>query len=166
LRPIVIRAGALGSGVPIVDMRVSRQHRILVASKVAERMFGTTEVLIPAVRLLGLPGVELDSRIREVNYLHVMFDQHEIIWSDGAQTESFYYGPEALKSLHSDARAEIEALFPMLISGKLLYEPVRFIPSIKQQKRLVERHVKNAKDFAIPQPDVENVAHFTESQFH
>jgi hypothetical protein len=63
LRPIIIRAGALGSGLPTVDMRVSRQQRMLVSSKIALRMFGEMQVLVAAVRLLDLPGVEIDHQI-------------------------------------------------------------------------------------------------------
>jgi len=140
LRPIIIRADALGPGVPNVDIRVSRQHRMLVSSKIAERMFGVSQVLIPAVRLLTLPNVEVDQEVQEIDFLHLMFDRHQIIWADGAPTESFYFGPEAVKSLQSDAREEIEALFPDLATGQVIYEPARIIPIGKQQKQLISNH--------------------------
>lgn len=46
LRPIRIRAGALGCGLPRKDLIVSPQHRILVKSVVVSRMFETQEVLV------------------------------------------------------------------------------------------------------------------------
>ncbi|MFT7107863.1 MAG: hypothetical protein ACJAVT_002392 [Yoonia sp.] len=46
LAPICISAGALGSGLPQSDLLVSRQHRLLAQSSVAERMFGARNVLL------------------------------------------------------------------------------------------------------------------------
>nr|AIA91314.1 CAZy families GT4 protein [uncultured Gluconobacter sp.] len=59
MRPIRIRAGALGEGLPLRDLIVSPQHRMLVRSKVAERMFGEEEVLVAAKHLLELDGVDV-----------------------------------------------------------------------------------------------------------
>ncbi|MEM7189544.1 MAG: Hint domain-containing protein, partial [Pseudomonadota bacterium] len=41
LWPVRIAAGALGQDLPRRDLLVSRQHRMLVSSRIAERMFGT-----------------------------------------------------------------------------------------------------------------------------
>ncbi len=46
LRPIKIDKGALGNGLPENDLRVSPQHRMLVRSPIAARMFARDEVLI------------------------------------------------------------------------------------------------------------------------
>ncbi|MGO4908736.1 Hint domain-containing protein [Pseudorhodobacter sp. W20_MBD10_FR17] len=145
LRPIIIRAGALGPGVPNVDLRVSRQHRMLVSSTISKRMFDCPQVLIPAFRLLSLPNVDLDEEVQEIDYLHIMFDQHQVIWADGALAESFLFGPEAIKTLQREAREEVEALFPELVSGAAAYEPARIIPIGKRQKKLIERHASNAQ---------------------
>ena len=145
LRPIVIRAGALGPGVPNVDMRVSRQHRLLVSSAIAERMFGMPQVLVPAVRLLDLPNVEIDMEVQKIDYLHLMFDRHQVIWADGAPTESFFFDIHGVQSLPRDMRQEIEMLFPELVSGEKTYQPARVIPLGKRQKKLVERHVINRR---------------------
>ena len=55
LRPIRIAAGALGASTPAQDLLVSPQHRVLVRSRIAQRMFGTSEVMVPAIRLTVLP---------------------------------------------------------------------------------------------------------------
>ncbi|MGL4823211.1 MAG: Hint domain-containing protein, partial [Plesiomonas shigelloides] len=55
LRPIQILAGALGTCIPHQDVMVSPQHRVLLRSKLVERMFGTNEVLTAAKNLLNLP---------------------------------------------------------------------------------------------------------------
>lgn len=48
LAPLRIRRGALGKNLPHRDLLVSPQHRLLNRSKVADRMFGSPEVLIAA----------------------------------------------------------------------------------------------------------------------
>src|SRR5690606_4331467 len=58
LCPIRIRAGALGGNTPASDLIVSPQHRILLRSKLAQRMFGIDEVLVAARQLLDVDGVE------------------------------------------------------------------------------------------------------------
>ncbi len=145
LRPVRITAGALGGGLPRNDLLVSRQHRMLVQSKIAERMFGRAEVLISAIKLTDFPGVFVDETIDQITYVHLLFAQHELIFAEGAPTESLFTGPEALRALNSDARDEILTIFPQVAHMNYDPEPVRYIPSGRRQKQLVSRHAKNAK---------------------
>lgn len=145
LRPVRIMAGALGHGLPQRDLLVSRQHRMLVSSKIAERMFGSSEVLIPAIKLTELPGIYVDESVKDVEYFHLLFDQHEVILAEGAPTESLYTGPEALKALSQEAREEILMIFPEIADLDYKPEPARVIPCGKMQKQLVARHLKNKK---------------------
>ncbi|WP_417247872.1 Hint domain-containing protein [Celeribacter sp.] len=145
LKPVRIAAGALGNGTPSNDLMVSRQHRILVRSVIAERMFGVSEILVAANKLVGLPGIEVVKDTESVAYYHMLFDQHEIVFSNGAATESLFTGPEALKAVSEDARAEILALFPDIETQTALL-PARHIPEKGNSvKRFVERHAKNNK---------------------
>jgi hypothetical protein len=116
LQPILIRAGALGHGLPLTDMRVSRQHRMLVTGPRAELLFGTDEVLVRAAHLLCLPGVSEDPQ-PEVTYLHVLFDRHEVIMADGAWSESFQPGDRSLAGMDHDQRDELLKIFPDLADG-------------------------------------------------
>jgi len=145
LRPVRIMAGALGSGLPERDLLVSRQHRMLVKSKIAERMFGAAEVLIPAIKLTVLSGIFVDEAVEEVEYFHLLFDKHEIIFAEGAPTESLYTGPEALKAVSPEAQEEILTIFPEAADLDYAPQPARFIPSGKLQKKLIERHQKNER---------------------
>lgn len=126
LRPVRIARGALGPDLPSVDLVVSPQHRMLLTSTRAEMFFGETEVLAPALYLLGRPGV---TRVEQgaVSYVHVMFDQHQIILADGAWTESFQPGDLSLRGLDRTQRAEIFALFPELAfpDGREAYAAAR-----------------------------------------
>ena len=145
LLPVRICAGALGQGLPSRDLRVSRQHRMLVRSKIAERMFGSGEVFLPAIKLTALPGVHVEEEAESVEYFHLLLDQHEVIYAEGCPTESLFTGPEALRSLGSETVQELHSIFPELACvghSPTLAKPV---PIGRQQKQLIARHAKNAK---------------------
>ncbi|WBU57306.1 Hint domain-containing protein [Paracoccus sediminicola] len=144
LRPVRVKAGVLGKGLPRRDLLVSRQHRILVSSPITTRMFGVSEVLIPAIRLIAFPGIFIDDEVETVTYFHLLFDAHEIVISEGAPTESLYTGPEAMKVISQEARDEILTLFPELDRAEMQPPHARIVPPLHAQKRLVYRHVKNS----------------------
>ncbi|WCR15834.1 Hint domain-containing protein (plasmid) [Paracoccus seriniphilus] len=147
LRPVRIKAGALGTSVPSSDLVVSPQHRVLVRSKVAQRMFGTDEVLAAAKQLLHADGIDIATDMEEVEYFHMLFDRHEVVVSNGAETESLYTGSEALKSVGKAARAEIFALFPELKEADYAPAGARELLSGRQARKLAMRHVQNNKPF-------------------
>lgn len=144
LRPVRICAGSMGMGVPHRDLSVSPQHRMLVESPISHRMFGTRAVLVAARKLTAVAGIHVDHDQTDVTYIHLVFDDHEIIQANGAPTESFYPGPAALRALNPAARSEIYAIFPQLLEMQLP-NPARPIPKGAAQKKLMQRHVKNAK---------------------
>ncbi len=146
LYPVRILAGALGGGLPKRDLLVSRQHRMLVSSKIVQRMTGASEALVPAITLTQLPGVYVDKSVESVTYYHLLFDQHEVICAEGAETESLFLGPIAINALSHEARWEIFELFPDLkkIDGGVA--PARKFVSGQKGKRLVERHIRNRRD--------------------
>ena len=115
LTPIMIRAGALGHGLPERDMIVSPNHRVLVANEQTALYFEEHEVLVAAKHLVGQPGIERLNG-QGATYIHFMFEQHEVVLSDGAWTESFQPGDYTLKGMGLAQRAEIFALFPELAS--------------------------------------------------
>lgn len=145
LRPVRIAAGALGAGMPEHDLIVSPQHRVLVRSAIARRMFGAPEVLVAAKQLMALDGIETASDLKEVTYHHFLFDRHEIVFSNGAATESLYTGAQALKSVGPEAACEIFALFPELRSGTSPPGARILVPG-RLARKLAQRHAKNARD--------------------
>ncbi len=150
LRPIRIRPDALGPGMPIRTLTVSRQHRFLFASKIAERLFSKSEVLVPACKLLPLPGVEEVTDLSSVTYVHILFARHEVIWANGAMTESLFLGPQTLKSLGQSARAEIVALRPDLDHAATARHPRPRADTGKMVKQLVARHAKHGTPLVAP----------------
>ena len=116
VRPIRVKAGALGQNMPERDLTVSPQHRILVNSKLARGLHGADEVLVAAKHLLQVEGIDVVKDAESVTYVHFLFDRHQIVESEEAETESLFTGPEALKTVDSAARVEILQLFPELAS--------------------------------------------------
>jgi len=117
LRPIKIRAGSLGIGNPCRDMRVSPQHRLMLGGFEAQLLFGEDEVLVKAKDLLHKPGVARDDAAC-VTYIHIMFDQHEIILADNTWTESFQPGDMLGDDASVDIFEELLTLFPELANRK------------------------------------------------
>jgi hypothetical protein len=119
LAPVRIAAGALGNA---RDLLVSPQHRMLLTGWKARLYLGEAEVLAAAAMLVN------DSTIRRetggtVEYFHVLFDSHEIVWAEGAPSESFHPGEQGWGALDRAARDEILALFPELDTGFDRYGP-------------------------------------------
>ncbi|MEX0301235.1 MAG: Hint domain-containing protein [Leisingera sp.] len=117
LQPVLISQGALGNGLPERDMMVSPNHRVLVANDKTALYFEDREVLVAAKHLTGLAGVDR-VETSKVTYIHFMFDQHEVVLSDGAWTESFQPGDQSLRGLDNAQRNELFELFPELKSEK------------------------------------------------
>lgn len=113
LRPVRIKAGSLGPGLPERDLSVSPNHRMLIANARNALYFDEHEVLVAAKHLTHRPGIA-SYLPEEVSYLHLMFDRHEVLLVDGAWSESFQPGSQALGAVGAEQRAELFELFPEL----------------------------------------------------
>ena len=110
--PVVFKPGAIGNE---SELRVSPQHRLLVQGWRAQLFFGADEVLVPAKSLLNGRDV-IQERSVTVEYFHILFDRHEVIWGSGVASESFFPGDQILLQDRA-VRAELFALFPELADG-------------------------------------------------
>lgn len=145
LRPIRIAAGALGDGTPTSDLIVSPQHRLLIRSAIATRMFDSAEVLVAAKHLLEIDGIEVVEDADSVTYVHFTFDDHQIVYANGARTESLYLGQQALGALSPAARQEIHRIFPGLRGDQLAWASARPLAPGRMGRSLARRHAKTAK---------------------
>lgn len=112
-RAVRIKAGALGNA---RDLVVSPRHRMVLEGWQLEMLFQHDHALVTAQELVNDSTIVMDA-MADVEYYHVMFDAHEIIFAEGAATESFHPDQASMGSMDAAAREEIFALFPELKDG-------------------------------------------------
>jgi len=125
LRPVLIKKGAIAPNVPSCDVRVSQQHRIALTSPLGELLFDTNDVLIPARFLVNDESIVIDDECTDVEFVHVLFDQHELVNVAGLWSESFFLGDTATSEMADDTLSEILELFPALDGRIGAYGPTR-----------------------------------------
>ena len=121
LRPIRLRTHALADGEPDGDLIVSPDHRVLVKGPVAQALFNTPEVLVAARDLINDRSVRVENACREVSYVHLMLDAHQIVWANGVECESFHPAGAALEKVEPDQRQALLDQFPEICDDPFLY---------------------------------------------
>ncbi|MGB0159893.1 MAG: Hint domain-containing protein [Thalassovita mediterranea] len=111
--PIRFDAGAIGNE---RELLVSPQHRMLHQSVAATLYFNDSEVLIPAKHMVNGDTIQ-QIETPEVTYVHMMFDEHEMVFAEGIASESFHPGQMGLSAIDDAAREELFSLFPELRSN-------------------------------------------------
>jgi len=121
LRPIRINAGIFGAGTPDQRLVVSPEHRIIIRGPIAQDLFNTPEVLVAAKDLVDGQAIAVDTTARDVTYVHLLFDQHQVMWANGVETESFHPASAALASLDVQDRARLSGMYPELEADPYQY---------------------------------------------
>jgi len=114
LRPVRFRAGAFGNDRPEPDLIVSPAHRILVKGAAAQALFGTSEVLVRAEDLMNDTTIIVDHLLREVTYIHILLERHNIVFANGVETESFHPSNTALEMIDPGQRDVLMAVMPQV----------------------------------------------------
>lgn len=144
LRPITISEGALGNGLPLRNLRLSRQHRLVLRSAIVRRMFGQDEILVAAHQLTDIPGVYADNSCAPVTYYHILLADHEMLESAGIPCESLHPGPQTLQTLSPDQQEELDFLVPDL-PQRSLHNIGAVHASRGQIRNLISRSLANQK---------------------
>ena len=114
LAPIRFTKGTLGN---FRDLLVSPQHRMLLP-----KQSGSQEILIPAKQLVDHFQITNDFG-GMITYVHMLFDRHEVVFANGAPSESFFPAAGGLETLTDEARTEVFELLPKLRSDLAGYGP-------------------------------------------
>ena len=153
LNAIEIDKGALGNGLPHRTLSVLRHHRLLLTSKIAQRIYGKPDVLAAAKDLIALDGIGPAPTGRTIIYYHILMPRHEILFAEGAAAESLYLGKEALKAIEPTARKELQLIFGTGWDSfaKTTPEPAHQLAQGKKLRELVIRHHKNSMPLTVRQ---------------
>lgn len=108
LAPVRVRAEAFGKGRPDAELLVSPEHRMLVQGAIARDLFNCDEVFVGARDLVNGASVIQDKMVREVTYVHILFEDHQVIWANGLQTESFHPTLAHLDETQRASLAEVQ----------------------------------------------------------
>ena len=131
LQPIRISPDTFGPGVPARAILISPMHRVSVKGAHAMLLFGETEVLCAAKMLVNGTTI-LREATDEVEYFHILFDEHQVISVEGCDMESLYPGRVGLSNFDRAAQEEVFGLFPDLRALPESYGPAA--------RRILKRH--------------------------
>lgn len=123
LRPVRVRAGALGDDQPEHDLLLSPSHRVLLRRKAALALFSEREVLVAARDLVDRASIHVDHSVEDVRYIHLMMPRHSVIWANGIAVESFHPADMALDDIAPGAREDLLERFPSLARNAYSYGP-------------------------------------------
>ncbi|MEY1554477.1 Hint domain-containing protein [Yoonia sp. R2331] len=121
LAPIRLRRGALDEDVPDAGLLVSPDHRVVLRGARAQALFRADEVLVAARDLINDTSVIRDRAIRQVDYIHIMLPQHEIVFANGVATESFHPASAALATMQPDTQDRMFDRLPDLARDAASY---------------------------------------------
>ncbi len=134
--PIVFEKGAIGN---TAKLTVSPLHRILIKDWRTEYLFDETEVLAAAKHLVNGDTI-YSSPTKSIAYYHMMFEDHEIVFSEGAPTESFYLGNLTQSATETNVKDEILDIFPELAK----HVNTQTIPTVRPTLKGYEAELLNS----------------------
>lgn len=142
-RPIEIKPGSLGPGLPERPLAVSPQHNILL------RKPGEDGVLVPAKALLDLPGVRIMHGCRAVDYVSILLPEHNVLWAEGCLSESLWPGPYIVSRMPLLHRLSVRHFTHDTVSGRRIYGPsARPILTVRQGREVAEAFWQTARQGA------------------
>lgn len=113
MRPVVFEKGAIGN---TERLRVSQRHRMHTTALREHLLLNIhPDSLIWAVELCNGSTIHLDVESQFVTYYHLMFDQHELIYSSGVISESWQPSSRNLKR-DPELTRELLTIFPEIRS--------------------------------------------------
>lgn len=149
-KPVEIKSGALGGGLPRRALVVSPLHRMVLSGPDIVEAFGEDDVLALSKALTGHARIRRMKGKARIDYYSLLFDRHEVIFAEGAATESFRPGQVAMSGFEPHIREQIYAIYP-----RLRHDPVsalgpvaRLIAGRVETEHFVQAHTLCGKGIA------------------
>ena len=117
-QPILFKMGSISNGVPARDLYVSPEHAMLLDG-----------VLVPACHLVNGVSVVKMEGMEEIDYFHLEFDRHVVIFAEDAPAESFvdddsrmlFHNAEEFRRLYpGEPSRRVEFCAPRIEAGPAL----------------------------------------------
>jgi len=118
LGPIRLSEGSLGGGLPLNDLVIAPNERVLVLSDRSLISFEDHEALVAAKHLVNSRSIRRATMLG-VTYVHVMCERHQVVLANGCWCELFQPADHALNGLGNAQRNELAELFPELSAQTL-----------------------------------------------
>lgn len=140
LRPIKIARNARGRNLPSSDLWLSPEHRIVCNDDAMQLLFGDEQVLVSAKDIVDGETIFVDQTDNGVEYFHILFDKHEVIFSNDLPSESFHPAIRNESVVDAGIRKEIHTLFPELSSDFSDYGPTHHKTLKSTEARLLQMY--------------------------
>jgi hypothetical protein len=114
IRPVLVRQGALGGGLPARDLLVSPHHALLLEGTLIEaRLLTNGRSIVPA------------EVTEDVEYFNIELDSHDVILAEGAAVESFVddHGSRAMFDNAPEYDAAYDAVHPRGVAAQAYCAP-------------------------------------------
>lgn len=143
-KPVLIKAGALGKNLPVQDLIVSSQHRILVGGPGHLDQTFSREVFVPAKSLTSLPGIRHTKGKTKITWLNFACNRHEVIIANGCRSESLLLGPMVMNVLSPADRQALTDIFGPAPTNGLAWngQPARECLTVGAAKRQLAKKSK------------------------
>ncbi|WP_339107815.1 Hint domain-containing protein [Thioclava sp. GXIMD4216] len=126
--PVRFETGVIGNTRPLF---LSGQHRVLMRPE--RGPLQGEEILVAARALVGQPGITR-AECDRIQWVHLLFERHEVVFAEDARTESLLPGPAALSCVGPETARYLQATREADPFGMLPARPI--VPTGKAQRML------------------------------
>ncbi|MCK0101817.1 Hint domain-containing protein [Pseudohalocynthiibacter sp. F2068] len=147
-RPIRVPEGSFGNNKPFADLWLSPLHRIVVRGWEVELYFGEVEVFAATKHVVQNQTTSRSARFRNIEYFHLLFDQHDVVLANGLETESLFPGDTAIASLTEDERNKLDQILEEQGHSIDNYGSTALPTVTKHEAHLLKRSVIQSDDLS------------------
>ena len=135
--PIRFREGCFAPNVPSRNLVVSAQHRIAVGQN--GQIPDLRPAFMPAKAMTKLSGTHIVSRHKDIQWWHIICNQHCLIFANGVVSETMLLGPQTYRYFSNSQRRAIRTALPLGSGAFLAQEAALPCLSVQEGRRALSR---------------------------